>query len=311
MRLFPLSRPLWIATLVWFGGGGAMAQTTSDLAAPVDRSPWTMSHLLDAVPSYLVQRLPVLDSEGAIRVSLRPHLGDFFHSDYVRLPVDVRWRVTPQIEITNQLDSYYAHDGVHAGDYGLSGTTLGAKWQPISPALGRDGLSYGLDLRTPFTSAPKGFSDGYRHVQPYVATTRVLVPDWRLLGYANLGANFFSHTSLPSNLGRNQLHANSLALALGVARQWSYFRTSLTARLASTALTSNEARQNFQLRPEVAFPLRRSPDARTQIMLTLGGRVMWGPDGRQVNTNGGVRVNFRLDRKNRPQPLEETAHFSL
>jgi hypothetical protein len=205
----------------------------------------------------------------------------------------------PHVELTDEINSYYARSGSHTGDCGLFSTTFGAKWQAVPVTENHGGLGFGLDYRTPFTNSPIGLTDGYRHVQPYVTATRVLVADWRLLGYANLAGNFLEHTNLPSNFGRNQLHANSLALAVGVGRQWSFCQTSLTARLASTALTSDEDRRNFQLRPEVAFPLRRNPAARTQILLTLGGRVMWGPDGRQVNTNGGVRVNFRLDRKQR------------
>jgi hypothetical protein len=180
----------------------------------------------------------------------------------------------------------------------------------VLPQLADGGFSVGLDYRTPFNHAPKNFSDGYRHVQPYVSITHSLSPRFGLVGYGNLAANFLEHTALPSNFGRNQLHANSLAVIGGVARSWRYFTASITARLASTALTSDEGRQNFQLRPEIGFPLRRDPEARTQILITLGGRVMWGPDGRQTNTSGGVRVNIHLDRDHH-RPVVMEPHFAL
>jgi hypothetical protein len=317
MRILPVSCPFplsrFIAILL-LGGSLASAtamETATDRVSPASRGTWNVGRILDGVPAYLVERLPMLDPQGAVQISVQPHLGDFFHEDYVRVPVTVRWKLTSQIEFTDRIESYFSRGGAHAGDSGLAGTTFGAKWQTRMPALIQGSFVFGLDYRTPFSHSPIMFTDGYRHLQPYVTTTRMLVPNWRVLGYANLGANFFQHTNLPSNLGRNQLHANSLALAVGVARQWSYFRASLTARLASTALTSDEGRQNFQLRPEVAFPLRRN-DARTQIMITLGGRAMWGPDGCQTNTTGGVRVNFHLDRNRHPGPSSaEAANFPL
>ena len=288
----------------------AAAEPSTDVLVPADAGSRGMSRVLDDLPAFLVDRLPLLDPDSVIQLSVRPHLGDFFHQDYVRVPVSLRWRVAPRLEIENEFGSYFARGGAQGSDYGLAGTALGIKWSPVPTTLVHDGISVGVDYRTPFNHAPRGFSDGYRHVQPYVAVTRILVPDWRLLGYANLGANFFQRTSLPSDFGRNQLHANSLALVLGLARDWSHVRASLTARLASTALTSDEGRQNFQLRPEVAFPLRRD-GVRTQIMLTLGGRVMWGPNGRQVNTNGGVRINFHLDREHRQSPADDLTRFPL
>ncbi len=300
------------AAVVLAAAGATTLRAQANVDSPTAARSWNLAHLVDEIPAFFVDRLPILAPDGAVQLSLRPHLGDFFHEDYVRVPVNVRWRASSRLEFSEQFDSYYSYASTHAGDGGLSGTTVGAKWEPLLDEVGRAGLVLGLDYRTPFNHAPRGFTDGYRHLQPYVATTQLLDAEKHVYGYASLGANFLERTVLPSNFGRNQLHANSLAIAVGVARQWSAFRASLTARLASTALTSDEGRQNFQLRPEVAFPLRRNPEARTQIVLTLGGRVMWGPDGRQVNTNGGVRINYRLDRGHTARPADEDPmRFSL
>ena len=166
------------------------------------------------------------------------------------------------------------------------------------------GFSVGLNYRTPLGTPPLEFSDGYRHLQSYVAATRRIVPKWKLLGYASIGANFLSRSDLPSNFGRNQLHANTLAVTTGLAREWPRLHLSLTARLATTALMSNEGRQNFALRPEIAFPLRRNLDARTQILFAVSSHVIWGPGGRESGTSTSLRFSFKLDRdrSTTPQP---------
>lgn len=249
---------------------------------------------LDRLPSYVADRLPMLDPDGSVQAQVKPHIGDFFHKGYIRIPVGLRWTATPNFELSTEVNSYFPHDNGATRD-GLSGVDIGAKYRHVLQ-LDEGDVGAGIDYRLPFAHTPTVLTDGYKHLQPFIAYARPLHV-YQLLGYANFGANFFEHTSLPSNFGRNQLHANSLNFAVGAARDWGRIRATLTARIASTELMSDEGRQNFQLRPEVSLPLRRNPNARTQIMLTLGGRVMWGPDGRQMNTNGGFRVNFRLDRE--------------
>ncbi len=268
----------------------------------------TTTQIIDRLPAFLADRLPLLDPNGRVEVSVRPRLGDLFHKGYFRVPVGARWQVTDYFEMTTELSNYFSQGDAGSEGSGISGMSIGGKFEHVLPSLNEDGFSVGLDYRTPFRHSPLVFTDGYRHVQPYIAATRRIFPKYRLLGYANLAANFFQHTNLPSNFGRNELHANSLALVTGVARDWNRFHISLTARLASTELTSDEGRQNFQLRPEIAFPIRFNLKARTQIYLTLGGRVIWGPDGRQTNTNGGVRVDFHLDHPKRKTQLPD-GHF--
>jgi hypothetical protein len=87
-----------------------------------------------------------------------------------------------------------------------------------------------------------------------------------------------------------------MAMLAGAAREWGRFHVSLTARIASTELMSDEGRQNLTIRPEVVIPLRRSPRAKTQIFITLGGRLIWGPEGFESGTSSGVRLEFKVNR---------------
>src|SRR5205823_5206560 len=147
--------------------------------------------------------------DGAFYVTVRPHLREFLRPGYVLLPVGVRWKATEHLEFNTTLNSYFANGRGEATGHGLSSLTLGVKSEEFLPAITPRGFSVGLDYRMPFNGSPLQFTDGYRHVQPYVAMTRVIVPRWQLLGFGTFGANFLEHTELRSNFGRNQLHANS------------------------------------------------------------------------------------------------------
>lgn len=284
-----------------FAASESAAEVTPSAASPEDnKSPLT--RVIDDLPEYLASRLPGLDPNGAIRIFAQPHLGDFFHQGYIRVPFGVRAKLSDHVEATTELSSYFAHGG-NADGSGIAAMNLGLKCEHLMPSLNPGGISVGVNFRTPFTGTPKEFSDGYRHLQPYVAAIHPIVPRWQLLGFASLGTSFLAHTSLPSNFGRNQLHTNAIALTTGIARAWGRVHVSLTGRLASSALMSDEGRQNFTLKPEVLFPLRRDPNARMQLFVTLGARAIWGPDGRESGTNSSLRVRFSLDRNKRQRAL--------
>jgi len=298
--------------VVCAAAGGAVAAAAAEeapLAAPAapadslfDR--WDMGDMIDRLPSFLANRLPAFDPSGAVRVYVQPHFGDLFHHGYVRAPVGARLKLTERIEASAEAMAFFPSPiGGEKTATGVASLNLGAQIEHVLPALNDGGgFSVGASYCTPFDHTPREFTDGYRHFQPYLAAARLLVPPWRLYGYANLGADFLAHTRLPSNFRRNQLHAGSLVLATGIARNWPRLQASLTARIASTALLGDEARQNFTLRPEIAVPLRHDLEARTQVFLTLGARVTWGPGGREIGSSGGLRVNFRFERNHAPEP---------
>jgi hypothetical protein len=284
----------------------ASAQSTPAFT-PVDDTPWwNMGSLVDRLPQFLADRLPDYDPSGTTRVYVRPHVGDFVHPDSARVPLGAWVKVTDRIECNVEFESYYAPGRENVNAAGFSSMNFGVKADHILPSFDDTDFSLGLNYRTPFNRSPWEYSDGYRHLQPYIAATRPILPAWQLLGYGSFGANFIEHTALRSNFGRNQLHGNSLAITAGIARDWGRFHASLTARMASTAFTSGEGRQNFSLRPELIIPLRRNPAARTQIFLTLGGRAIWGPDGFDSGTSSSLRFQFNLDRHRAADRARET-----
>lgn len=267
-----------------------------------------LGEFIDRLPDFLPDRLPGFAPTGSVDFYARPHFGDLIHRDYLRVPVGAREKITDNIETTTEVESYFTHGlGSGSAGYGLSNLRLGAKCEHFIPDLWDGGLSLGADFISPLSRPPMELTDGYRHFQPYLGATHEIMDVWHLLGYASLGGDFLEHTHLPSNFGRNELHANSMVLTTGVARDWTRFHASLTTTLASTALTSDEGRQVVTIRPEVVLPLKLTKYSRTQFMLTLGAHAVWGPDGQELGLNSSVRVEFHAGR----QRQQATAIASL
>lgn len=274
----------------------AAADSLVATKSPATTSVWNLPDFIDRMPDFLTDRLPGLEPSGTVRLYVRPHFGDFIHRDYVRVPVGIRDKISKTIEFNAELESYLTHGLGDAAGYGFSSFKVGVKREHLLPNLGNGGLGVGIDYQTPLSRPPLALTDGHRHLQPYVAATHPLVPAWKVLGYAGLSADLLERTSMPANFGRNQLHSNSLTFNAGVAREWARFHGSLTASVATSALMSDEGKQVYSLRPEVVVPWKSTNGSKSQILFTLGGRAIHGPDGNEFGVSGSVRVEFRLNR---------------
>jgi hypothetical protein len=266
--------------------------------APNGTASWDLAEFVDRLPDLFPERLPGFEPLGALRLYVRPHFGDFLHRNFVRVPAGSRVKVTENIEFATELQSYFTHGLRHGAGYGLSGLHLGIKRERMLPALNEGGISVGLNYDAPLSRPPPDLTDGFRHLQPFVAATHALLPKWKLLGYATLSADFLAATAMPPHFGRNQLHANSLAISAGVAHEWTRFHGSLTASYASTVLMSNERHHVFALRPEIVLPWKMRPASLAQILFTVGGRMVRGPDGTEFGVSSSLRIEFVLRRVN-------------
>ena len=273
------------------------AETPATDKVGANATGWDLPEFIDRLPDLFPDRLPSFDRTGALRIYVRPHFGDFLHRDYVRIPVGVRAKVTENFESSTELEGYVTHGlGDASAGYGFSNLRLGAKCEHVLPEFGVGGFSVGLNYQMPLGRPPLDLTDGYRHLQPYIAATHPLMPSWPMLGYATLSADMLDRTVLKENFGRNQLHSNSLTFSAGVAHEWTRFHGSLTATVNSSALMSDETKQVYSLRPEVVLPWKSRSGSKTQVLLTLGGRVVHGPDGTELGVSGSMRVEFNLKR---------------
>ena len=279
----------------------------ADVTAPSPAAPatvasstpaWDFFQFVDELPENISDLLPNKKPTGALRLYLRPSYGDLIRRDYVRLPFGGRLQVAENVEFTGELQSYFTHGLAGSAGYGLSGLLLGTKVEHLFPSFNTGGLSVGTNFSTPLSRPPRELTDGLRHLLPYLAITRPLVPQWHVLGYGGIRADFLQHTAMPTQFGKNQLHSDFLTVAVGAAREWPRVHVALTATLDSSALVSNERRQVFALRPEVVLPLRPAT-ARTQVLFTIGSHAVWGPDGSEFGVSSSLRIESQLNGSHR------------
>jgi hypothetical protein len=261
-----------------------------------------LGELLDRLPDFSRFGMPSFMPKDVFQFYSSPHFGDFIHRDYMRVPLGIRAKIDQDFDVRAELEGYFTHGLAGSAGYGLDRLVIGFKYdspkaQPVSPEMT---WSTGVDFITPLSRPPLDLIDGYRHIVPYVAVSKLLVPDSGLVGYSTLGVDLLSHTELPSNFGRNQLHSNSFTVSGGLSRDWKKFQTLLTASYSSTALLSNEYHQVFGLRPAIVFPLTRWQGRHTRLTATIGGWSIWGPDGHELGASGSVRVEFNYKPRSKP-----------
>ncbi|MEO6875413.1 MAG: hypothetical protein ABI222_11400 [Opitutaceae bacterium] len=276
---------------------GAAAGTAAGQSSTVPSQATSLSNLgdlLDRLPNFPSFGLPGFMPKDVFQIYSSPHFGDLLHRDYMRVPLGLRAKIDDEFQAHVEVEGYFTHGLADSAGYGLDRLETGIKWEQSRAEPGAMDLhmSSGLDFITPLGRPPRDLTDGYRHTVPYVAFSKLLVPDHDLIGYSTLGIDLLSSTPLPSNFGRNQLHSDSFTVSGGFSRQWKTFQTLMTASYSSTVLFSNESHQVFGLRPAVVFPLTRWQGRHTRLTATVGGWSIWGPDGHEIGASGSVRVEF-------------------
>ncbi len=283
------------AWLALFGMAFLPVIRAQDTAA-VSTTFWDISDLLDRLPDMSAFGSTGPTNSLPVRYYIRPHLGDFIHRSYLRLPVGARVKITEHLELHTELESYFTHGLKGSAGNGLSQLQVGAKYERVTTKEHPLGWSAGLDLQTPLSRPPIELTDGYRHVLPYVAFSEPLVPSCNLVGYASFGADLISHTALPSNFGSNQLHTDALTFSIGATRDFKRFKLALTGTWNTSLLLSNENHNVFALRPDILIPVfgkRYRPD-HAHLLLIFGGRAVHGPDGTDLGLNGSLRIEFAV-----------------
>ncbi len=258
-----------------------------------------LGELLDRLPDFSRFGLSNFMPHDIFQFYSSPHFGDLVHKDYMRVPLGLRAKIDTDYQAHVEVEGYFTHGLAGSAGYGFDRLNTGVKYETpkISPTSPDLSWSTGVDFITPLSRPPRDLSDGYQHTVPYVAVSKLLMPDYDLMGYSTLGIDLLNSTNLPANFGRNQLHSNSSTISGGLARDWKKFQTLLTASYSSTALFSNESHQVFGLRPAIVFPLTRWQGRHTRLTATVGGWSIWGPDGHELGASGSVRVEFNYKAK--------------
>ena len=256
-----------------------------------------LASFLDRLPGLVDEGLPSFAPRGDFRLTIRPRFGDLLREDYFRFLLGARYKANEQVEFSTELGTYFTHgmrDSVGNGFYQFRlGSRYEFAYEPDS------GWSVGLDFTTPLSRPPYEMTDGLRHTMPYVTYTRTISAKHGLVGFATVGLDLLDHTALPVNFSENQLHANSVILTLGVARQWRRMHVILRVFDGNTVLLSNRTQNVFGLRPSIGIPFLRRDDGTPRATATFEGRAIWGPDGFETGVNTRIRLDLNYRRSRR------------
>ena len=243
--------------------------------------------------------LPGTERKNSLRLILHPHFGDLHQRDYLRVPFGLRYGLNDRLELTGEIEGFFAHGIGQAPAFsraGLSALHLGTKYQ-FGETWGFGWVTaVGFDFTRPLGNPPGDISDGLKHFAPYLSFSRRLdtAPDWRV--FWSIGFNEVRTTALPTNLRENQLGADAGTLSGGFLREHGPVTYTFETTLSSSRLSRKFDHDVITVRPGLVWvvPRRFTFGDGGRWVLGAGLKLSEGPDGFDVGVSTKLRVNFNF-----------------
>lgn len=263
------------------------------------------------IPEVFTSHLPQTLRSGALRVSVHPHLGDFTARDYLRISTGLRYGLTAKWEAGVSTEFYFSHgfgDVDFVKQVGLSTLALGTKYDLGSRLIPHWNTAVGFDFATPISRPPADLTDGMRHFNPYLTSSRRLVSNPSIRVFWGGGVDLVSHMNRPHELRKNQIDDNTTVLTAGAVWDRRLLHYTFEAAWESSRLVGDTGEDTLTLRPGVIWevPWFRGRKSGRIVLLGASLRASIGPDGTAFGGGAKLRINFdpkRHDRKDTPQPI--------
>jgi len=241
--------------------------------------------------------LPQLDPPGTMKLILRPHFGDLVRRDYMRVEAGLRWALNDRFELNTDASVYFTHGLGDPAGYGIGKVRFGSKYVFEAWPYPELETSFGLNIELPVGHPPLDMTDGHYHYTPTVVVQHHSDRYPRLTTFAGLGLDFISDSHVPGTFGSNQPHDDSFAVTAGGIYDVGQLKWTLTTSFATTAWISNHPKNFYALQPGVLWyvPARFTFNSKTQWIVGLSARTVWGPDGTDFSLNARLRaeITFR------------------
>jgi len=270
----------------------AAAPGSAKSAEPLSLLGWRVRGLFDI-------DLPRFDPPGTFRLQFNPRFADLVRRDYIRLPTGLRWTLNDRLELYGEAEAFATHgldDDTSAG-YGIGELRFGGRYLYRDFPWPGYQTSVGLNTEFPVGRPPKGLTDGRNHYSPYFVTERRLPnhPKWTV--FSGLSADIVTNcSSIPVLLGTNAAKDDSVSLNAGATYDLGQIKWTLQTTYTTTAVSGIDE-HFFSIRPSVLWwvPRRFTLNSKTQWIVGVGARSMWGPDGYEFSTGSRVRaeITFR------------------
>ncbi len=256
-----------------------------------------------AVPATILSRitglfdidLPQLPPPGTFRLHFDPHFGDLLHRSYLDISTGVEWSCTDFLQFRADADAFGTH-GFRRGPshFGISELHLGGKYlfrEFLRPDFA---TSVGLNTDLPVGHPPADFTDGHNHFSPYFILQHHSPRRPRLTTFAGANLDFVTSAGTAGAFGRNEPHHHSLALNTGIVYDLGQLKWTLQTTGQTTAVIGGGRAEHYlTIRPSVLWyvPKRYTFHGKTQWIVGLGARAVWGPDGTEFGTSTRLQAD--------------------
>lgn len=281
--------PLLLAALC--AGNAALAQTEPpDSGGLFANTRRYLPHLSDIFGS----DLPELNPPNAIKLTLRPHFGDLFNRDYMRVDTGLRWAMNENFEIRTAGAVFFTHGLRGSAGYGVGQLSGGAKYIFDDMPWRDYETSVELSAETPVGHPPMDLTDGYSHVRPSFAIQHLTEWNRHLTLFGGAGLDFITKSSIPGTPGFNEPRDDSISFTAGGIYDVGQVKWTLTTTFATTALLGGRTNNFLYVQPGLLWyvPRRFTFNSKSQFILGLGARSTFGPDGSNFSLSSRLRVEF-------------------
>ena len=291
----------WLTRCFW--GCAAILGEVVDSSASPQQSGSGATETNDAavMQGIFDTELPQLLHVEHLRFTLRPHFGDFIHDDYLGMTLTTRYGLSPQWELSSELDTFVAHGLKHEplfGHNGVSRIRLGAKhkfedllepfWDPAA------GVSYSLPLGRP----PADITDGYRHFTPYFTMSHDLESHPNITGFISYGLDLVERTYTAVNTAADSLNDNSWSITPGLVIRRGSINYTLETSYATTYGIGTRSAYVISMRPSLEWnlPPKFKLNSRNRWILGVGLNAAYGSNGSDFGVNVRVQTDFDFKR---------------
>jgi hypothetical protein len=252
------------------------------------------------LPGIFNSELPRMTLPSDLRVTLRPRFGDLQNRDHLRLVWGLRYGLTPQWELSSDIDSYLAHglkDKSILSTNGISQLSVGAKYR-FNDFLGPFwDTAAGIKCSVPVGKAPEELTDGLRHIAPFMTLEHVFKRHPSVTGFFSYGFDFTSRAEARTNPDENY-GADTWFVTPGLTWRRGPVKYTLEVTYRSSALLDSGDTYNLSVRPGLAWtlPPNFTFHSRNRWVLGLGLSASLSDHGSSFGVNTRLQTDFDFRR---------------
>lgn len=266
------------------------------------------------MPGVFNTELPRLVRPESLHLTVRPHFGDLVHHDHMRFTLGFRYGLTPQWELSGDVDTYISHglgDVPVAKEAGASKVRLGVKYNFSDFLQPYWTTAVGLRYSFPVGNPPPDLTDGLRHITPYMTLAHKWESRPAFTTFVSYGIDFVTNSDVRGTLENGAIDTNNWFITPGVVWHRGAFDYSLETVITSSVGLSSTETYRVTVRPGVKWtlPPRLTFHSRSRWVVGVSAYAGYGSSGESFGSSLRLQTDFDFKRifKSRPQPNPDAA----